>query len=746
MPKSTQTIILQNTLTPFNLVNAVVVGLLTLAYGSTGDSRLVWDSFGVVTVVIANTILAIIQEVRAHRALEHASRLRPPKVTIRREHGIALVSLENLQLDDVVVVQRGDVIPGDGQVVVCGGAEIDTSLLTGESDPVHVQLHDHVQAGTACIAGYLEVRITALGDDTQAAHIEQMARRIDLRPSPLQQHVNNLFTWCFGLAIVLAGIDLVHEGGSALTNVESIRRAATLVLGMIPEGLVFFSTITLITGIVRMRRLGIIVQRLGALEGLASASVVCLDKTGTLTTNQLVLDQILVLADDSEEQCRITLSALAHAIGDPGRMADAFRTASHQYPILETNEVIPFSSSRKFSACRTSGNTWWTIGALEMVMTPHHPRWDAVQRIIRESDLEGSRIVIVTQSQNEAPVGPHTEPQFVVVLRDGIRQDAKTTLEMFAQMGIQQVILSGDAEPSVRDTTEQLQPSAADPIAIHARCSPREKQEIVNDLSTSHTVVMIGDGVNDVPAMKEADVGIAMPESAPAAMLAADIVLEQASFRDFPAMISEGRRAVRIVMGVAVLFMSKNAVLVVASALAALGIMPFPLSPRRGALLSLVGVAIPSLFLATQANLSSSTRHFLRELLTNVTVVSLQLLTAYGGVWLIFGTHTASSSLLLMTLISSLLAQLVVLDVIPSYDRRRLAVVSAATIVTVALLIILPTTIPILAVLQAYFEIGGLGLEHFTSLLTSIIIGVLSTAPSVFLLRDHYRTSTPAVA
>ncbi len=746
MPKSTQTIILENTLTPFNIVNAVVVGLLIIAYVSTGDGRLVWDSFGVVTVVIANTILAIIQEVRAHRALERSSRLRPTRVTIRRDDSIVATSLENLRRDDVVIVQRGDVIPGDGQVVSCNSAELDVSLLTGESDPVHVQLHDHVQAGSACLAGYLEVRITALGDDTQAAHIEQMARRIDLRPSPLQENVNKLFTWCFGIAIALAAVDLLLEGGSALTNVASIRRAATLVLGMIPEGLVFFSTITLITGIVRMRQLGIIVQRLGALEGLASASVVCLDKTGTLTTNHLVLDRILVLTDDSEERCRSILRSLACTINDQGRMADAFRSAGSEQRMADSIEVIPFSSSRKFSACRISPDTWWTIGAAEVVMTPQHPGWDTVQTLIRDADVAGTRLVVVTRCRNAAPTGPHVEPQFLVVLRDGIREDAKNTLQMFAHMGIQQIILSGDAEPSIRETVQQLQPPGTDAIAIHARCSPREKQDIVRGLGTSHTVVMIGDGINDVPAMKEADVGIAMPESAPATMLAADIVLEQATFGDFPAMIAEGRRAVRIVMSVAVLFMSKNVILIVLHALTACCLMPYPLSPRRGAILSLVGVAIPSLFLATQATFSSPTRNFLRELLTKVAVVSVQLLAAYSVVWLIYGHHTASSSLLLMTLISSLLMQLVVLEPIPRDQRRRLAVISFTTIIAVAILITLPTTLPVISVLQAYYEIGSLGIEHLPSLLTAIIIGLLSTAPSVFLLRDKYRSSTPALA
>jgi cation-transporting ATPase E len=739
MTKSIGTIVLENTFTPFNTVNAIIIGLLTAAYVSTDDQRLVWDSLGVITVVIANTTLAIIQEVRAHRSLERASALRPPQVTVRRnEHDVTL-GIDEVIVGDIVTIHRGDIVPADGMVISSQGAELDVSLLTGESDPVHVTANTPVHTGTWCVAGSMTLRVTAIGGDTEAAQIELLSRRVDLRPSPLQRRVNALFTGSFVIAILLAGTDLLREGASALSNVDSIRRVATLVLGMIPEGLVFFSTITLIAGIVRIARRGVVVQKVAAMEGLASASVVCFDKTGTLTTNQLEVTNILPLDGSTEDEARRMLSSIAHAIGDQGRMPDAFRSSGMTDTKMKPIEVIPFSSSRKYSACRTQPGGWWTIGAIDIVMTPQHPQWEPAQGVIRNAGLSSYRIVAVCSTDEPYPVGTHVVPRFVVVLADSVREDASATMNMFADIDMRRVILSGDAEPPVRQALSQLNLQNQDDIDVRARCSPLDKREIIRGLAATSTVVMIGDGINDLPAIKEADVGIAMPESSPATKLAADIVLENASFADFPAMIAEGRRSVRTVMAVAVLFMSKNVVLIVLSALTALAAAPYHLSPRRGALLSLVGVAIPSIVLATRSSMTSATRNFFAELIGKFLLTAAEMIVAYVLVQSLFAGHPHIASLLMMTLVASLLGRFVVIDHMAQQERSRLAVISATALVIVALLIILPTTIPVVNIVQIYYEIGGAGWELLPALSSSAAIGLLSAAPWVFLPREQAR-------
>lgn len=741
MTKSASAIVVENTLTPFNLVNAIIIGLMTAAYLSTNDQRLVWDSLGVVTVVISNTTLAIIQEMRAHRALEQASVLRPPKVRLRRDDRELDCTPNELVLGDRVVISRGDIIPADGTVESSQGAELDTSLLTGESDPQHITINDKVYAGTSCVAGSLVMRVVATGVDTQAAHIEDFSRRVDLRPSPLQRRVNALFTGSFVIAIFLATADLALEGSGALTNVDSIRRVATLVLGMIPEGLVFFSTITLVTGIIRIARKGVAVQKLAAMEGLASASVVCFDKTGTLTTNELEIAAILPVADIPADECQHLLSSIAHAIADEGRMADAFRAAAKPDTSFVAAEVIPFSSSRKYSACRIPEGGWWIIGALEVVLSPEHSSWRGIQESIVAAGLDNLRLVVVASSDSDRPIGSDVLPLFIVALSDRIRHDASETLSMFADIGMKRVILSGDAEPPVRRTLSQLGVPEDPSLQVHARCTPVDKREIIKGLGSREIVVMIGDGINDLPAIKEADVGIAMPESSPATKLAADIVLEEASFADFPAMIAEGRRAIRIVMAVAVLFMSKNLVLIALNALTALAHMPYYLSPRRGALLSLVGVALPSLLLATRATMTSVTRDFFAELIGKVFLTAAEMIVAYVLVQTLFAGHPEVSSLLVMTLIASLLGRFVVIDTMDRQERSRLAVISIIILAIVALLMVLPTTIPIVAIVQMYYEIGGAGWELLPALAASAMIGLLSAVPWVFLRREQPRAT-----
>lgn len=741
MSKSTGTIVLENTFTPFNLVNAIIIGLLTAAYLSTDDQRLVWDSLGVITVVIANTTLAIVQEIRAHRSLERISSLRPPLVTVRRNEQDVTIGIDEVIVGDIVTIHRGVVVPADGIAITSQGAELDVSLLTGESDPAHVTADTPVHAGTWCVAGSFTMRATAIADNTEAAHIELLSRRVDLRPSPLQRRVNILFTGSFVIAILLAAADLFQQGTSALSDVDSIRRVATLVLGMIPEGLVFFSTITLITGAIRIARRGVAVQKLAAMEGLASASVVCFDKTGTLTTNQLEVIRVLPLDGSTEDEGRRMIASIAHAIADEGRMADAFRAAAKPDASFVAAEVIPFSSSRKYSACRISEGGWWTIGALEVVLTPEHSSLSGIHESIVAAGFADHRLVVVASSTSDQPIGSHVLPLFIVALSDRIRPDASETLSMFAEMGMKRVILSGDAEPPVRQTLSQLNLRNPSDIDVQARCSPLDKREIIRGLATTSTVVMIGDGVNDLPAIKEADVGIAMPESSPATKLSADIVLERATFADFPAMVAEGRHSVRTVMAVAVLFMSKNVLLIALNMLTAIAAAPYHLSPRRGALLSLVGVAIPSLVLATRSSMTSATRNFFVELVGKFLLTATEMIVAYMLVGTLFAGHPHIASLLVMTLVASLLGRFVVIDHMDRQERAHLAMISAISLMIVALLMILPTTIPLVSVIQIYYEIGGAGWEVLPALAATVAIGLLSALPWVFLRREQPRAA-----
>jgi cation-transporting ATPase E len=740
MTKSIGTIVLENTFTPFNTVNAIIIGLLTAAYVSTDDQRLVWDSLGVMTVVVANTLLAIVQEIRAHRALEQAVVLRRTPVTITRNGTTLIVQPDEVMFGDIIHLKRGEAVPADGRVLTCRGAELDASLMTGESDPHPLAVDGIVPSGSWCIAGSFTMLATATGINTQAAHIEAIAQKVDLSPSPLQRKVNILFTSSFVLALILAVTDATVVGARMLTDVDSMRRVATLVLGMIPEGLVFFSTITFVTGIIRMARLGVTVQKLAALEGLASADVVCFDKTGTLTTNKLVVSAIIALSDRPEEQCRALVASIANTVNDEGRMSDALRATHGEVLNLDVDVVIPFSSERKFSACRQCDATWWVIGAPEVVLTREHPEWARFTAALEQLGMAGKRTVVVATTKHDTPTGRHVDPVCAVTLTDDTRSEAAQTIDDFAQMGMRRVILSGDAKEAVNGTLDELQlTSEILPTDVFARCTPMDKKQIISSLATKSTVVMIGDGINDLPAMKQANVGIAMDESAPAVRTSADIVLPASAFASFPTMINEGRRAVRIVMAVAVLFMSKNVVLVILNALTTFAGMQYHLSPRRGALLSLFGVAIPSLILATKATMIGPTRRFFMELFGKIAVTAAEMCLAYFLVAILYADHPQLSSLLVITLISALMSRFVVIDTMELSERLRLLLISAGSIIGLIMLTVLPTSIPVISIIQSYYEIGEAGIESVMPMIISAALGLFSMLPWVFLPREHAR-------
>lgn len=710
MAKSLGTIALENTLTPFNVVNVVLVAGLYAIYLLNDDKRLALDSVGIITVIVANTAIAITQEWRAHRTLEKA---------------VLSVKRVDVHVDDVLTIKRGDVIPADGVVVSSDECELDTSLLTGETHPLTLLAADVVHAGTFCIAGSATVRVTAVGHDTMAQRIEATAKRVDLTASPLQRTVNKIFEWSFVIALVLALIDVSMGAATILHDVDRVRRVATLLLGLIPEGLVFFSTITLTLGLIRIAQRGVVVQKLAALESFSRASVVCLDKTGTITMNRLQVEKVLPIDSVSESECRGLLGSFARSIGDEGQVIDALQRTDPHAEALEPAQRIPFSSSRKYSALQWEAGPWYTLGAADRVLTTAHAEWDAIDRLVKTNRMDEMRTLIFARSgeNNNEAIGANMEPLCLIALDDEIRPESAATLQLFEDMGIRMMILTGDAPSPVRSLLRRLGRGHSD-IDVRARLSPEDKQEIVRTLRTTEHVVMIGDGVNDLPAIKEASVGIAMSGSAPVTKLVADVVLERATFSDFPEMIAEGRAAVRTVLSVAKLFLAKNVILVAMNALAAMSLAPYPLTPRRGALLSIISVGIPSMFLAATARVRITTDHFIRELFVFVAVAGGSAVTSSLLVAGMYSTTPDLYDRMLFAYLGSLCWSFVVVDHLPRSTRIWAGLVGFSSLaLTIALALTSVSLFPF-SIIQSFYEIGGPGSVTGVGIIGSSAIGI----------------------
>ncbi|MBL0323510.1 MAG: HAD-IC family P-type ATPase [Ignavibacteria bacterium] len=710
MAKSLGTIALENTLTPFNVVNVVLVAGLYSVYLLNDDQRLALDSVGIITVIVANTAIAIVQEWRAHRTLERA---------------VLSVKTADVHVDDVLVIKRGDVIPADGIVVTSEECELDTSLLTGETHPLTLHIADVVHAGTFCVAGAATIRVTAVGHDTMAQRIEATAKRVDLTASPLQRTVNKIFEWSFVIALVLALIDVSVGATTILHDVDRVRRVATLLLGLIPEGLVFFSTITLTLGLIRIAQRGVVVQKLAALESFSRASVVCLDKTGTLTMNRLQVERIVPIGAVSESECRGLLGSFARSIGDEGQVIEALQRADTQSEPLDPVQRIPFSSSRKYSALRWESGPWYTLGAAERVLTIAHAEWETTDRLVKANGIDEMRTLVFARSGENGHdvVGATMEPLCLIALDDEIRPESTATLELFDEMGIRMMILTGDAPGPVRSLLRRLGREHSD-IEVKARLSPEDKQEIVRTLRTTEHVVMIGDGVNDLPAIKEASVGIAMSDSAPVTKLVADVVLEHATFAEFPEMIAEGRAAIRTVLSVAKLFLAKNVILVAMNAFAAINIAPYPLTPRRGALLSIISVGIPSMFLAATARVRRTTHHFIRELFTFVAVAGCSAVVSSLLVASMFSTSVDLHDRMLFAFLGSLCWSFIVVDDLPRSTRMWAGVVGFSSLALSIALALTDVSVFPLSVIQSFYEIGGPGSMTGVGIIGCAAIGI----------------------
>jgi cation-transporting ATPase E len=717
MQKHTREIILTNTLTLFNAVNAVIIGLLYAALERTGDTRLLWDGLGVGISSVINTVMSIVQEYRAHQALEKISVHADLPVKVLRSNEITLASANTLLPNDIVRVVRGDVIPADGIVINAVACQIDTSMLTGESEPLSVLKGSSVSGGSFCTAGQADVQLTSDREHSLSGRIESHAQKLDLSPSPLQKNVNAIFIWSFGLAGLFACIDLLRDPSTMINDVESIRRAATLVLGLIPESLILLSTVTFIVGTIRIRKLGIIVQRLAALESFSQATDVCFDKTGTLTTNNLFVDTVLPLGITTATDANRIMGAVAAVLVDDSVLVRAIRAHLPQQEYRPVAEQTAFTSATKYSAVRfTSDAITYVFGAAEVVCTTDHPLWKEMHDVLRASGRELRRCIVLASSDDPArPCGVHTQPLCWVTFHDVLRDDARQTLVMFHEMGIATHVLTGDRMDTATAVVDQLQIESS-LVPIHARCTPEDKYRIVDDLCKEGHVIMIGDGINDIPALRRADVGIAPSQSSTATKLVADIVLEEGGFADFPAMVDEGRTAVRTVQAVSTMFLIKNVLLILLTLSSWLFAAPYVLSPRRGALLSIIGIVIPSMCVTWWPLRGVATKQFFQELIIKVLAGSCGAIASYAFAQLLFAQHPQFDSIAVFSLLTSFLTTFV-------YQHRKhlLAYVSVSvgSLAVVALLMILPTSTPIISLIQSFYEVGNLGIGAFTALLTA---------------------------
>lgn len=583
--------------------------------------------------VIINSGIGIIQETRAKRTLDKLSILSAPRVVVIRDGHEVEIASDEVVRDDLVKIKIGDQVPADGTVIFSNGVEIDESLLTGESDPVHKKPNDQVLSGSIVVAGDCAFKATKVGDEAYARQLTAQVKKYKKAHSELLEGTNKLLGYIsivilFVTPLLLWGQlsrsrsghfgQMLSGQGDPVTIQEAITRSIAAITGMIPEGLVVLTSFAFVLASLTLARRKVLVQELPAVEGLARVDVICLDKTGTLTEGGITFNHLEVVGPTKESVVRDVFAAFAAHPDSPTLQA---LHAEFSLSSIQPSSAIAFSSRRKWSALR-DGNTTWVMGAPEILFQ------DVSQtvRIIADGyAAEGLRVLALARSHqrlSERTLPDDLNPVALVVLEEKIRSDARETLRFFAKQGVALKVISGDNPRTVasiarkvgidvheaydaRDLPDDEEAFEAilDSHNVFGRVLPEQKRRFVQALQArGHVVAMTGDGVNDALALKDADMGIAMGNGAPATRAIAKIVLLDNKFSHMPHVLAEGRRVIANIERVANLFLIKNVynlVFVLAVTVLALS---FPFLPRQLSLISWLTIGIPSFFLALAPN------------------------------------------------------------------------------------------------------------------------------------------------
>ena len=617
-------IVRANVMTPFNALLATLFAVIV----ATGR----WQNglFGL--VIVANSAIGVVQEIRAKRTLDRLAVLNAPRARVVRDGAVRELPVEQVVLDDLLEVRSGDQVVADGRVAAAAGLEIDESLLTGESDPVAKQPGDEVRSGSIVVAGSGRFQATAVGAAAYATGLAAEARRFALVRSELVQGTNRLLRWIAAMMVLVGPLVLWSQFRSS-DNAgwrDAVTGAVAALVGMVPEGLVLLTSLAFVIAAVTLTRRQTLVQELPAVEVLARVDVVCLDKTGTLTHGDVVFDELHLLDNAAEADVREALALLA--AGPDVNATAAALAARFSHPSWQPTAAVPFSSARKWSAVTAGEHGSWVLGAPEMVLAAPTAAAAAEARRRADAIAAGGRRVLLLASARAGPdarepvLPDGLRPRALVVLAERLRTDAADTLRYFTEQGVALKVISGDNPRTVgavaaaagvpgvtgADDAVDARTLPEDPDALAAvmerssafgRVTPHQKRAMVAALQRrGHVVAMTGDGVNDALALKDAEIGVAMGNGSAATRAVAQLVLMDGRFAHLPDVVAEGRRVIANIERAANLFLVKNVYSLVLALVIVVTASAYPLAPIQLTLISSVTIGVPGFFLALGPN------------------------------------------------------------------------------------------------------------------------------------------------
>ncbi len=668
--KTVGQIVKGNLLTYFNLIFAILA-ILVIAAGS-------FRSLTFLPVVIANLFIGILQEIRAKKTLDQLTMLNAPKAEVVRNGQISEIPAEELVLDDIVIFRAGDQICADA-IVLDGSVLVNEALLTGESDELRKELGDFLMSGSFVVSGECYARLERVGADSYISELTLEAKAQDQKKHSEMLRVLDRLVGIVGILIVPIGVFLfvqqyVFSGASFQSSILSMVAA---VVGMIPEGLYLLASVALVVSVIRLASQKVLVHDMKCIEALARVDVLCVDKTGTITENEMQVSSVIPMEGFDPTQgvgLKAQISTLIAAMPEGNLTMQAMKRY-FKTPLKKNAEaVFPFSSTYKYCAAVFLDNAY-VLGAPEFVLRGDYEKY---RPLMESYSADGFRTVLFGRYEGVPDGQALTEPVIpmgLILLTNPIRRDAPETFRYFAQQGVTIKVISGDnpltvsqiaaeagitgaenyVDASTLETEEALR-TAAEQYTVFGRVTPEQKRLLVRALqSAGHTVGMTGDGVNDVLALKEADCSVAMASGCDAAAQVSQLVLLESDFSAMPSVVAEGRRVVNNIQRSASLFLVKNIFSFLMAVFSACFMLNYPLEPAQISLISMFTIGIPGFFLALQPNTEVIHGRFLSNVLIKALPAGLTDFLVVGAL-VIFGRVFAVNETDISTACTMLLA------------------------------------------------------------------------------------------
>ena len=619
--RSIKEIVLNNTITLFNLIHLVLF-ILVLTTGSIANATFVGAIF-------FNTIIGIYQEIKAKIIIDNLKIVSANKVIVIRENKKVEIMPSEILIDDLLYLKAGNTLVVDAKLIKSENLEVDESIITGESDTINKKEDDLLISGTVVVSGIGYAKVTSINRDTYTNNLIKEASKENNNTSYLMKNINTILKVVTILIIPIGILLFITQFFySNQTYQESILSSVAGIIGMIPEGLVLLTSISLTVGVIKMASKKVIIQKLSGIELLACVDVLCLDKTGTITDGSMKVIDAIYINEEKDKIDNIIGNITQEKINATDKALNNYFKIKNPLKVINK---IPFSSVRKYSLTQFKDETY-VIGAFEFITNKKIIDYPNITSYIEK----GYRIITLARCDSEFDKDNNQILAFII-LKDNIRKNAKETLEYFKKQDVDIKIISGDNPVTVSNLLKQLEIENYDKYIsgdklpndfnqltkivnnykIFGRVTPKQKKEIVKALKTNMTVGYIGDGVNDILALKEANCGIALASDISAAKSVSEVVLTDADFSILPSIVNEGRRVVNNIERVASMYLIKTTYSFLISILCIFLSHEYPFYPVQLSLISAICVGLPSFFLAIEPNYKKVKKGFLIKVFRN---------------------------------------------------------------------------------------------------------------------------------